>query len=972
MRATIIRLFAAFTAFGLLAAYAQAQSQTVGLNDASGTPDANAAVAECDGVGWPAEYVPARSTVTLPSDQLNVSERVQYPVNELPALDTAALLAEDRANAAPDRPVRAGIPRALEGPLAGQWYDMPDGRRLWTCAVVADGAEEVRVHFAGFKLPANGEVYVFAPDEPDLAGGPYTSSGPLASGEFWSASAGGDTAFIEYLAPADAGETPPFTIDQIAHIYRSETSSGGLRGWEDCMESVACYPDWIDISHAVAKLTFQSFDDVSCPGCFYNCSGTLLASENGDLTPYFLTANHCVNDVVEADSLELQWFYQLDTCTSGFGAFAYSYEASVLSTGPQSVGDYSLLMVDGTLPPGVYWSGWTDQVPANGSWAVTVHHPGGKQKRYSRGKRYAYSTSFDRITFDEPGSVGTIYFGSSGSGIWRESDMKLFGDASFVTSSNAGCDFLSTDAGYGRFSRYYPTIAGYLTAGSDDAFEDNDSCASAATVSNGVYNGLVVKSLDDDWYEIPLIYGEQFDVTLTFTDAHGNIDMELLEGCGGSVVAASQSTTNDESISYLNEGPPATYYLHVYLVDDTRATYTMNLGHNLTDCNGNGTADQCDLSCGDPGSLCDGMPNCGLSYDCNNNAVPDECETDCNGDGLADECALLGQSGGFTKCPGEEATFTVTASDPGYTYQWVGPSGPLTDDGRITGATTDTLTISDLQPTDAGDYSCEIRDGCVLVESAPASLEVRVLADITTQPAPLMYVCLNSTALLTIGITGGSPGQTFQWYRDGMPVSNSAKYTGATTTDLRMFNTGYEDQDVAFTCVVSDGCSSVESNPAYVRVASPVITQQPEDACGVVGETVTLTASATSDLPITYQWRIGTTVVGSGPALVLDNLLASDAGDYRVLAFTTSPVCISYSDYATVAVPTSPACWNGAPGDMDGDGDYDLRDMQQFTMCFGADVTGDYCCGCADVDDLDDAVTLDDWAALESQLTGPQ
>lgn len=43
------------------------------------------------------------------------------------------------------------------------------------------------------------------------------------------------------------------------------------------------------------------------------------------------------------------------------------------------------------------------------------------------------------------------------------------------------------------------------------------------------------------------------------------------------------------------------------------------------DCNTNGIADECDLSCGSPGSACD-VSGCGQSLDCNLNAVPDECD----------------------------------------------------------------------------------------------------------------------------------------------------------------------------------------------------------------------------------------------------------------------------------------------------------------------------------------------------------
>ncbi|MHC5113329.1 MAG: right-handed parallel beta-helix repeat-containing protein [Planctomycetota bacterium] len=46
-----------------------------------------------------------------------------------------------------------------------------------------------------------------------------------------------------------------------------------------------------------------------------------------------------------------------------------------------------------------------------------------------------------------------------------------------------------------------------------------------------------------------------------------------------------------------------------------------------TDCNGNGVADECDISEG-------------TSPDCNDNGVPDECDPDCNDNGVPDDCDI--------------------------------------------------------------------------------------------------------------------------------------------------------------------------------------------------------------------------------------------------------------------------------------------------------------------------------------------
>jgi hypothetical protein len=161
------------------------------------------------------------------------------------------------------------------------------------------------------------------------------------------------------------------------------------------------------------------------------------------------------------------------------------------------------------------------------------------------------------------------------------------------------------------------------------------------------------------------------------------------------------------------------------------------------------------------------------------------------------------------------------------------------------------------------------------------------------------------------------------------------------------------------------------SNTVEIDIApAPVFTLHPLDTCGEVGETVVLTASATASVPFTYQWRKGSTVVGSGDSLTITDLEPADAGDYRVLAFTLNPVCIATSETATLTVGDCDTCVT--PGDMDGDGDYDLVDMSRFTLCFGPSGATAEGCQCANLDDSDDDVDLSDWTMLHLLLLGPR
>jgi hypothetical protein len=77
---------------------------------------------------------------------------------------------------------------------------------------------------------------------------------------------------------------------------------------------------------------------------------------------------------------------------------------------------------------------------------------------------------------------------------------------------------------------------------------------------------------------------------------------------------------------------------------------------------------------------------------------------------------------------GETARFSVSAVGPqgqGLTYRWVHDGVPLTSSGRITDATTSTLTISNVEAADAGMYRANLKNDCGETWSLPAVLTLR-------------------------------------------------------------------------------------------------------------------------------------------------------------------------------------------------------------------------------------------------------
>lgn len=86
-----------------------------------------------------------------------------------------------------------------------------------------------------------------------------------------------------------------------------------------------------------------------------------------------------------------------------------------------------------------------------------------------------------------------------------------------------------------------------------------------------------------------------------------------------------------------------------------------------------------------------------------------------------------------TRPPGGSTTFNVTIESGAATYQWRHDSSPLIDDDRITGSIARTLTITNLQESDTGQYEVVITNDCGEAITQPAELLVRAqcAADIT-------------------------------------------------------------------------------------------------------------------------------------------------------------------------------------------------------------------------------------------------
>ena len=320
--------------------------------------------------------------------------------------------------------------------------------------VVSEGAVAVRVQFKDMSLPPGARVFVYSPANPNEYHGPYEGRGASEDGTFWTPQIRGDTVVIEYFTPTKSTSAKtPFKVFSIAHVYKdvSEPEAAGA-----CNLEVTA--DWQNVAKSVGRIDFVS------SGLVGSCTGTLLNNLANDQRPYFLTANHCINTQTEAQSATVYWNY--NTGDSPIGT-PTTNGANLLVTGTSS--DFSLLLLTGSLPGGLFFSGWDSSFFSNTAAGTGIHHPEASHKRISFGtarQPNAGNCLPGQQCLRVDWSSGITEVGSSGSGIWigNPSDPggpRLIGNLIGGASSCGGAPSDMWDV-YGRFSVSYPSIASFL------------------------------------------------------------------------------------------------------------------------------------------------------------------------------------------------------------------------------------------------------------------------------------------------------------------------------------------------------------------------------------------------------------------------------------------------------------------------------------------------------------------------------
>jgi hypothetical protein len=161
-----------------------------------------------------------------------------------------------------------------------------------------------------------------------------------------------------------------------------------------------------------------------------------------------------------------------------------------------------------------------------------------------------------------------------------------------------------------------------------------------------------------------------------------------------------------------------------------------------------------------------------------------------------------------TSLPGATASFVVAAggSNP-ITYQWRKNGSPLSNGGRFSGVNSSSIAITNVQPSDQGNYDCILTGECGGSTSANAAdLSCRPI--IVQQPATASAIAAGLQ--LSVSIPLGAVN-TYRWRQNGQNLFNiPGLFSGVTTRTLTLLAA---DPSLVGTydCVLTNVCGTTTS-----------------------------------------------------------------------------------------------------------------------------------------------------------------
>ena len=418
---------------------------------------------------------------------------------------------------------------------SGNWTVLEDGSSIWQLKITSYDAYSLNLIYDVFNIPPGAEFFVYSEDK-SMVLGAFTNLNHKPHGGFSTAPVIGETIVLEYNQPSNSTFDGEFNIESVAQDYTDIFAKNSSRGYGDsgtCNNNANCPEgdNWQDQISSVAMILTSGGSRL--------CTGSLINNTEQDLTPYFLTANHCLGG---NNSWIFMFNYESSGCTNQDGPTNMTVSGSTLLAN-SSGSDVALLELNENIPDNynVYYAGW-DVSGNTPSTPVCIHHPSGDIKKIS----FDYDNASNAGSYWDIDSWndGTTEPGSSGSPLFDGNSRRIVGQlyGGVASCTNNGYDT------YGKLSVSWNSgLSNYL-----------DPLNSGLQVLDGTSTGGGLTILHDNLEDMPY-QGNSINLTANITSNIGNVEVaELYYDLGNGFISQNMiEESNDNyqvTIDGLNNG----------------------------------------------------------------------------------------------------------------------------------------------------------------------------------------------------------------------------------------------------------------------------------------------------------------------------------------------------------------------------------------------------------------------------------
>lgn len=262
--------------------------------------------------------------------------------------------------------------------------------------------------------------------------------------------------------------------------------------------------------------------------------------------------------------------------------------------------------------------------------------------------------------------------------------------------------------------------------------------------------------------------------------------------------------------------------------------------------------------------------------------------------------------------PSETTRFVVlaTGAPTNMAYRWFKDGLPLLGVARITGTTSNVLTIANIQTADLGDYYVTASNLVGVTTSQVAQMWMP--PTISVQPLSQVLAEGANTGL-GVSVAGTQP-MSYQWLLNGTNLPDSGNVGGTMGPTLTLLNLQPANAG-SYSVVITNLVGSTTSSVATVSLSpsAPTISIQPQSQTVAVHGDVQLNCFAAGTMPISYQWRRnetnlvdGAKVIGGAAAILsLYDLGGADSGNYTLVASNAYGSATSMVAVVSVVLPPS-------------------------------------------------------------------